>query len=162
MMLDDNPKVPFHDCEDLLDISQANCPDLQDIPLPEAEANLFTNRKNLVINQEESWSSSNYTVGHCGHYHMVQDLPYGTEGWEGRVDCSQSSLVLGKGQINKHLYSLQVYFDILHSHDMLYKDRNLLIAEEKKKAKNRKKLSLSLQWSDSSRRWLLVITRDIT
>jgi hypothetical protein len=70
--------------------------------------------------------------------------------------------VLGKGQINKHLYSLQVYFDILHSHDMLYKDRNLLIAEEKKKAKNRKKLSLSLQWSDSSRRWLLVITRDIT
>ena len=75
MMLDDNPKVPFHDCEDLLDISQANCPDLQDIPLPEAEANLFTNRNNLVINQEESWSSSNYTVGTTIWYktcHMAQ------------------------------------------------------------------------------------------
>lgn len=50
LMLDDNPEVSFHDCEDLLDISQASCPDLQDTPLPEAEANLFTNRNGLVIN----------------------------------------------------------------------------------------------------------------
>lgn len=71
MMFDDNFKVFFYDCEDLLDIFQVNCFDFQDIFLFEVEVNLFINRKNLVINQEESWSSSNYIVGYCGYYYMV-------------------------------------------------------------------------------------------
>lgn len=44
LMPDDNPEVPFRDCEDVLDISQASCLDLQDIPGPETEVDLFMDR----------------------------------------------------------------------------------------------------------------------
>lgn len=45
LMPADNSEVPFHDDEDILDISQASCPDLQDISRPEAEADLYRWKK---------------------------------------------------------------------------------------------------------------------
>lgn len=41
LMPNDIPEVPCHDGEDILDTSQASCPDLRDISRPEAEAGLF-------------------------------------------------------------------------------------------------------------------------
>lgn len=51
------------DSEDILDISQVSCPDLLDIPGPEAEALLFTDGSSHQWSQE-GLSSRNYSMGH--------------------------------------------------------------------------------------------------
>lgn len=61
--------------------------------------------------------------------------------------------------MSKHLYRSRYALAVLHVRAMIYKDRDLLTAEEKNCSKQRKKFSLSLQWSALPRRWLLVITK---
>lgn len=72
-----------------------------------------------------------------GH-RMGTSLATGYIGPEGRADCSYASLVLGKGQMSKHLYRSRYALAILHVHVMIYKDGDLLTAEEKNCSKQRK------------------------
>lgn len=58
LMPSDIPEVPFHDSEDILDTSQASCPDLLDISRPEAEDGSSHQWS------QEGLSSLNYSMGH--------------------------------------------------------------------------------------------------
>lgn len=55
---DDDPDVLLHNYEDLLEISQASCPDLQDTNLSEAEADFFTDGSSLDINGVRSTAAA--------------------------------------------------------------------------------------------------------
>lgn len=46
--------MPDDNLDDLLDISQATCPDLQGTPLPEAEADFFFQSMETVLSSTES------------------------------------------------------------------------------------------------------------
>ncbi|XP_059107539.1 cancer/testis antigen 55-like [Peromyscus eremicus] len=92
-MSDDDPEVLLHNYVDLLEISQASFPDLQDSPLSEAEADLFPDGSSLVTNGVRSTGAA---VTNQWDTIWAQALPQGTSDQKAELMGLTQTLRWGK------------------------------------------------------------------
>ncbi|CAM4641067.1 unnamed protein product, partial [Lepidochelys kempii] len=115
-----------HDCLEIIDAQYSSCPDLKDVPLPNADYEWYTDGSSMVINGQRRVG---YAIVTLNDTVEAESLPAGTSAQLAELVALTCALELSKGKRVNIFTDSKYAFGVLHAYVGLWKQRGMLTAQ---------------------------------